>query len=101
MILVRWFEKSYLCPECATQWSDEWSCTCNDRCPKCHLESSPILVRDLSRELVPQDFEEAERLLALRNRDSAHRAPWVVTAEQARDYAEARLEGRSPFELRA
>ena len=21
---------------CATEWTDEWDCMCNDQCPKCH-----------------------------------------------------------------
>ena len=101
MILVRWFEKSYLCPECATEWTDEWSCACDDRCPTCRTESSPVSVRDLSRELHPEDFEGAGRMLGLRTEGAARRVPSIVTAEQAREYAEARLEGRSPFEVRA
>lgn len=94
MTQVRWYEKSYICPRCSTEWIDEWSCTCNDRCPSCHLESSPVSWRDLSRELLPQDFEGAARRLGLTVPSLAHIARSTVTAEQARDYAEARLEGR-------
>ena len=95
MTLVRWFEKSHICSECRTEWTDEWSCTCNDRCPNCHLESSPVCVRDLSRELLPEDYNGARRLLDLRAEASVSRAPLTANAEQARDYAEAKLEGRS------
>ena len=87
MIQVRWYEKSHLCPRCGWEWTDEWSCVCNDRCPTCHLESSPVSWRDLSRDLRPEDFQGAERRFGLKS-------SWAVTAEQARDYAEARLEGR-------
>lgn len=94
MIQVRWYEKDHLCPRCGTEWTDEWSCTCNDRCPACHLESSPVSFRDLSRELFPEDFQGAEQRRRLVQSDVPHQATCTVTAEQARDYAEARLEGR-------
>jgi hypothetical protein len=93
VILVRWYEKSHLCPRCATEWIDEWTCICNDRCPTCHLESSPVSSRDLSRELLPEDFEGAKRRLESSPIGLEHQDAWIVTAEQARDYAEARLEG--------
>ena len=32
----------YRCPRCWLEWDDRWCSTCNDRCPNCHLESSPI-----------------------------------------------------------
>jgi hypothetical protein len=94
MFLVRWYEKRHKCPRCATEWNDEWSCMCNDSCPACHLESSPASSRDLSRELLPEDFAAAERGLGFSGRGLKRNAAWAVTAEQARDYAEARLEGR-------
>jgi hypothetical protein len=94
MIQVQWFEKYHLCPRCGTDWVDEWSCTCNDKCPECHLESSPILSRDLSRELLPEDFEYAERRLGLRPTGQFRQGAWLATAEQARSFAESRLEGR-------
>jgi hypothetical protein len=94
MIKVRWYEKNHLCPRCATEWMDEWSCACNDRCPMCHLESSPVSSRDLGRELLPEDFEGAERRLQFSAPGLKRNAGWTATPEQARDYAEARLEGR-------
>jgi hypothetical protein len=35
------FRNFYHCSECGEEWTDEWSCTCNDRCPKCNAETSP------------------------------------------------------------
>ena len=35
------FRNFYQCPDCHTKWQDEWSCICNDDCPKCgcrHIE---------------------------------------------------------------
>ena len=29
------------------EWSDEWSCMCNDRCPVCNHETSPHYSEDL------------------------------------------------------
>jgi rubrerythrin len=33
------FRNFYECSECGTKWTDEWSCQCNDRCPKCSTET--------------------------------------------------------------
>lgn len=29
-------------PGCGEVWDDEWSCMCDDRCPKCNTPMSPI-----------------------------------------------------------
>lgn len=31
----------YQCEECDVEWSDKWSCACNDRCPVCNAETEP------------------------------------------------------------
>jgi hypothetical protein len=36
---MAWYLKYYECSECGTKWTDEWSCTCNDRCPECRAET--------------------------------------------------------------
>jgi transcription initiation factor IIE alpha subunit len=41
------FLNFYLCPEDGTHWTDDWSATCNDRCPKCGLEIEPYKSEDL------------------------------------------------------
>lgn len=38
---VVWFRNEYYCEECDTNWADEWSCQCNDRCPTCDQETEP------------------------------------------------------------
>jgi hypothetical protein len=38
---MAWYLKFYECSACGTKWTDEWSCTCNDRCPKCRAEIEP------------------------------------------------------------
>jgi hypothetical protein len=82
--LVKWFQNRYVCADCSTEWTDEWSCKCDDRCPECDTECCPIESIDLSRPLTEDDYEGARREIASIS----------VTAEQARYYAEARLEGR-------
>lgn len=34
---MAWFLNHYICPRCKTPWSDEWSATCDDDCPKCGI----------------------------------------------------------------
>jgi hypothetical protein len=94
MLKVRWYEKHYVCPRCATEWTDEWSCLCNDRCPTCDLEISPISWEDKCRFLLREDYEEAAKEARSSRADRAPTDAGNVTAEMARDYAEARLEGR-------
>lgn len=36
------FTNHYHCTRCDTQWSDNWSCMCDDDCPKCGLTMTPI-----------------------------------------------------------
>lgn len=31
----------YCCPYCEVEWTDEWDCTCDDRCPDCDRPISP------------------------------------------------------------
>ena len=93
MLKVRWYKKHYVCPRCATEWTDEWSCLCNDRCPTCDLEITPISWEDRCRPLLPEDYEGAKREARSRRANRAHGGADTVTAEMARDYAEAELEG--------
>jgi predicted nucleic acid-binding Zn-ribbon protein len=30
-----WFLNYYRCDECGHDWTDEWSCMCDDDCPHC------------------------------------------------------------------
>jgi len=45
---MAWFLKSYRHEECDIEWTDEWSCACNDRCPVCDAEIEPYDYIDLS-----------------------------------------------------
>jgi hypothetical protein len=35
------FRNCFECSVCGTTWTDEWSCQCDDRCPKCNTETEP------------------------------------------------------------
>lgn len=32
---------------CGVRWETTWSCACNDKCPKCNAEITPLEVHDL------------------------------------------------------
>jgi transcription initiation factor IIE alpha subunit len=51
------FRNYYQCPDDRTVWQDEWSCTCNDRCPVCDKEVEPYHSEDIST-----DIEENEHV---------------------------------------
>lgn len=46
------FTNHYRC-ECGAEWSDEWSCMCNDRCPECDSETEPHESEDNEMEDMP------------------------------------------------
>jgi hypothetical protein len=42
------FRNFYRCPECGTEWEDEWDCCCDDECPSCGLKDiSPYRSEDI------------------------------------------------------
>jgi hypothetical protein len=43
-----WFHNRYHHQDCKTSWDDEYSCTCNDRCPVCNAEIEPESSDDLT-----------------------------------------------------
>lgn len=36
------FRNAYRCDACGEEWTDEWSCMCNDKCPGCNAEVEPF-----------------------------------------------------------
>ena len=32
---MAWYQNHYTCDRCGGDWTDEWSCTCDDDCPNC------------------------------------------------------------------
>jgi len=41
------FRNYYKCPQCGTEWHDDWSATCDDQCPNCDTSCSPVRSEDL------------------------------------------------------
>lgn len=41
------FLNKYFCKHCNENWSNTWSCTCNDKCPICGREIEPYQVIDV------------------------------------------------------
>ena len=35
------FTNHYRCDDCNVEWSDQWSCACDDECPECGADISP------------------------------------------------------------
>jgi hypothetical protein len=40
----------YRCPDCNTEWQDEWSCQCDDECPVCATPYSPYMSEDINEQ---------------------------------------------------
>jgi hypothetical protein len=95
---MAWYRKRYVCEECGWTWSDEWSCACNDRCPKCSVETETDDYDDLS--VVVRQTSDLAGWLVLVSPNSAEHTPDYVetlfsTREEANDFVEreqARLE---------
>lgn len=95
---MAWFLKYYRHSKCRAAWSDEWSCPCNERCPKCDAEIEPYDWDNLS--VVVQQTRDRAGWLVLVSPNSAEHKPNYVetvfaTREEANDFAEreeARLE---------
>jgi hypothetical protein len=46
---MAWFLNHYTCYRCNRDWTDAWSCTCDDDCPHCGARhSSPTESDDLT-----------------------------------------------------
>lgn len=44
------FRNHYRCPYGGFEWTDRWSCMCNDRCPLCNREIEPYTSEELCLE---------------------------------------------------
>lgn len=69
---MAWYLKYYECSECGTKWTDEWSCTCNDRCPSCRAETEPYDDDDLTYVV---EHAAPEMFMVLFSPDSAENSP--------------------------
>lgn len=60
------FRNFYRCSECGYKWLDEWSCTCNDRCPECDTEIEPHVSVDIEDVFLMTDQPEICRFCGIR-----------------------------------
>ena len=85
---VAWFRNYYRCSDCTADWTDCWSCTCDDDCPHCGARHmSPYMSDDLT-EIIE---ERQGTFVVLRSPDTAGHQPdyCVVTKVSTRAQAEA------------
>jgi hypothetical protein len=69
---MAWFLNFYRCERCDRRWTDEWSCTCDDKCPRCGAQDmTPFRSEDLT-ELIER---RGEKFVVLRSADSAEDDP--------------------------
>lgn len=40
----------YRCDDCDVEWTDQWSCACDDECPSCGSDYSPYDTDDLGED---------------------------------------------------
>lgn len=69
---MAWFLNYYTCDRCGGDWTDEWSCMCDDDCPDCGARHmSPHKGDNLTR-VVEQ---RGDQFVALSSPDSAEHSP--------------------------
>jgi predicted nucleic acid-binding Zn-ribbon protein len=86
-----WFRNYYRCERCGHEWTDEWSATCDDDCPKCGARHmSPLDSDDLSVIVRPV----GAGFVVFRSADTAEHDPdyrkiaSFPTRREAEDYAD-------------
>lgn len=73
---MAWFLNRYDCDRCGQSWIDEWSCMCDDDCPRCG-----------ARHMSPSDSEDLTEIVE--SRGGAFVVLWSPeTAEHDPDYRE-------------
>lgn len=70
---MAWYLNSYHHDECDVSWTDEWSCCCDDRCPVCNAEMTPLESEDLS--VVVERLENEEDWVVLVSPPTAEDKP--------------------------
>ena len=58
---MAWFRNYYRHEACDVEWTDEWSCACNDRCPECDAEIEPYNLDDLDECLSGDSAADKEK----------------------------------------
>lgn len=87
---MAWFCNYYECARCGYDWTDEWSCTCEDDCPDCGFRHmTPYNSDDLT-----EVIEECQgEFVVLRSPETAGHGPDYYELERfpTRQQAEAFL----------
>src|SRR3954463_14717913 len=69
---MAWLLNFYKCDRCRRRWTDEWSCICDDTCPRCGA-------RDMtpyeSEELTTVIEEEGKEFVVLWSPETAEHTP--------------------------
>jgi DNA-directed RNA polymerase subunit RPC12/RpoP len=95
---MAWFSNHYRCARCGRNWTDEWSCMCDDDCPHCgarHMtpadsdDLTTVIERNGDRFLVLWSPEAAERDPAYRELGSFATRDRRSGSSQRADPAEA------------
>jgi hypothetical protein len=90
---MAWFLNHYRHKECHVAWLDEWSCCCNDECPKCGGEIEPYKSDDLS--VVVEEVEGGGWKVSVSPDDAEDHPNYTVTLfsdkRSARRFARAEL----------
>ena len=92
---MAWYLNYYRHNSCRASWTDEWSCACNDRCPRCRYEIEPYDSDDLS--VLVDKTPDGRNWIVYVSPDSAEHDPAYVetsftTEKEAREFAEAAKE---------
>lgn len=90
---MAWFRNHYICDRCDSVWEDEWSCACDDDCPRCGARHmSPFKSDDLT-EIILND---GNNFVVLWSPETAAHAPDYCELGnfQTRKQAEAFLASR-------
>jgi hypothetical protein len=84
---MAWYRNYYICEQCDSTWTDEWSCMCDDDCRHCGARHmSPYNSDDLTEMVVP----DGDKFIVLWSPE---------TAEHTADYRElARFTTRAEAE---
>jgi len=47
---TRLYENHYRCEDCNVEWSDVWDCQCDDECPTCGTDYTPVRSVDVTED---------------------------------------------------
>jgi hypothetical protein len=69
---MAWFLNLYKCERCRRRWADEWSCMCDDTCPRCGAQD---MTPYESEELTTLIEEEGKEFVVLWSPETAEHEP--------------------------